>query len=139
MTTPQKPRRIQRRRTRGWTAVDASSNPNGYVFVGRGSGYGNSWKVGSTGWTVLPGGWIDKRPHEPLTREQAIASFINSRTYDIEFLRQIRADLAGKDLMCWCGLDRACHGDWLLEVANSPRPIEEFVDHSPKPDFLAAA
>lgn len=130
------PVRIQRRRTKGWRAVDASSNPNGYVFIGRGSGYGNSWSIGSTGWIVLPGGWIDRRPHEPLTREQAIASFINAKTHDIEFLRQIRKDLVGKDVMCWCRLDQACHGDWLLEVANTPSPLKDFVDHSPKPDFL---
>lgn len=132
------PARIKRERIPGWRAADACTNPNGYVFIGRGSGYGNSWKIGDTCWTVLPGGWIDRRPHEPLTREQAIDSFRNSRTHDIEFLRQIRKDLAGKDLMCWCRLDQACHGDWLLDVANSPKPVEEFVDHSPKPDFLAA-
>ncbi|MFD5491557.1 DUF4326 domain-containing protein [Streptomyces sp. NPDC127091] len=134
MTTT--PRRLQRRRTKGWRAADASSNPNGYVFVGRGSGHGNPWKVGSTGWTVLPGGWIDRRPHEPLTRQQAIDSYINSTTHDIEFLRVIRERLAGKDLMCWCSLDEPCHADWQLEVANSLRPLEEFVDRSPKPNFL---
>ena len=133
------PQRIQRKRTKGWRAADASTNPNGYVFVGRGSGYGNSWKIGATGWTVLPGGWIDRRPHEPLTRQQAIDSFINARTHDVTFLRRIRKDLAGKDLMCWCRLDQACHADWLLEVANSEKPLEEFVDHSPKPAFLEAA
>lgn len=138
MTTP---KRIQRKRTAGWRAADECTNPNGYVFIGRGSGsgFGNSWAVGSTGWTVLPGGWIDRRPHEPLTRQQAIDSFTNARTHDVEFLKQIREQLAGRDLMCWCGPAQACHGDWLLEVANSPRPVEEFVDHSPKPAFLKAA
>ena len=29
-----------------------------------------------------------------------------------------RRDLAGRDLACWCPLDRPCHGDVLLEVAN---------------------
>lgn len=119
--------RIQRQRTKGWR------KPAGAVFVGRGSGWGNGWKIGSTGHTVLPGGWINREPHEPLTREQAIDSFINSRSFDIEFLRVIRHRLAGRDLMCWCPLDKPCHADWLLEVANSPRPLEDFVDHSPKP------
>lgn len=133
------PVRIQRKRTKGWRAADATANPNGYVFVGRGSGYGNAWKIGSTGWTVLPGGWIDRRPHDPLTAQQAVDCFRNYLTRDIEYLRQIRADLAGRDLMCWCPIGQPCHADWLLEVANSPRPIEDFVDQSPKPDFLAAA
>ena len=30
------------------------------------------------------------------------------------------ADLAGHDLMCWCPLDRPCHADVLLELANRP-------------------
>jgi hypothetical protein len=124
----ERPVRIQRKRTKGWR------KPEGALFVGRGSGWGNSWKIGSTGHTVLPGGWYDKRPHPPLTREQAIASFINAHTFDIEYLRSIRERLAGKDLMCWCPLDQPCHADWLLKVANSPLPLEEFVDHTPKPN-----
>jgi hypothetical protein len=30
----------------------------------------------------------------------------------------IRRELAGKNLACWCQLDRPCHGDVLLEIAN---------------------
>jgi len=121
-----KPVRIQRKRTKGWR------KPEGAVFVGRGSGFGNPWKVGSTGWTILPGGWTNREPHAPLTREQAIESYINSHTYDIEHLESIRERLAGRDLMCWCPLDKPCHADWLLEVANSPKPLEAFLDLSPK-------
>lgn len=29
------------------------------------------------------------------------------------------AELAGKDLACWCALDAPCHADVLLEVANA--------------------
>lgn len=108
------PERVQRRRTAGWRA------PEDAVYVGRGSRWGNPWKVGSTGWTVLPGGWIDRRPHDPLTREQAVDSFRNAHTHDVEYLRDIREQLAGRDLMCWCRLDQVCHADWLLEVATAP-------------------
>lgn len=31
---------------------------------------------------------------------------------------QIRAELAGRDLACWCPLDQPCHADVLLEIAN---------------------
>ncbi len=31
----------------------------------------------------------------------------------------VRRELAGKNLACWCRLDQACHADILLEVANS--------------------
>jgi Domain of unknown function (DUF4326) len=30
----------------------------------------------------------------------------------------VRRELAGRDLACWCPLDRPCHADVLLEVAN---------------------
>lgn len=33
-------------------------------------------------------------------------------------LAEIRAELAGRDLACWCPLDQPCHGDVLLELAN---------------------
>lgn len=66
------PKRIKRERTKGWR------KPEGVVYVGRGSGWGNHWREGDTSWTVLPGGWIDKTPHPPLTREQAIESYRNS-------------------------------------------------------------
>ncbi len=31
---------------------------------------------------------------------------------------EIRAELRGKDLACWCPLDQPCHADVLLEIAN---------------------
>lgn len=129
------PLRIQRKRTPGWTTpIDAQGRKAKYV--GRRSAWGNSWRIGSTGHTVLPGGWIDRRPHEPLTAQQAVDSYINSHTHDIEYLRQIRKELAGITLMCWCKVGDPCHGDWLSLIANSPLPLEAFVDHSPRPAGL---
>ena len=31
----------------------------------------------------------------------------------------IRHQLRGKNLACWCREDQTCHGDVLLEIANS--------------------
>lgn len=36
-------------------------------------------------------------------------------TYTVE---DVRRELAGKTLACWCSLDQACHGDVLLSIAN---------------------
>jgi hypothetical protein len=33
-------------------------------------------------------------------------------------VEDVRRDLAGRDLACWCPPDRPCHGDVLVEVAN---------------------
>jgi len=30
----------------------------------------------------------------------------------------VRRELAGRDLCCWCPLDEPCHADVLLDVAN---------------------
>ena len=35
---------------------------------------------------------------------------------------EIRAELAGHDLACWCSLDEPCHADVLLELANAGEP-----------------
>ena len=32
---------------------------------------------------------------------------------------EVRRELRGKNLACWCPLDQPCHADVLLEVANS--------------------
>lgn len=37
-------------------------------------------------------------------------------------LDQIREELRGKNLACWCPLDQPCHADVLLELANNSSP-----------------
>jgi hypothetical protein len=36
-----------------------------------------------------------------------------------ELLRRM-SELRGRDLACWCPLDKPCHADVLLEIANTP-------------------
>lgn len=33
-------------------------------------------------------------------------------------VEEVREELAGKDLVCWCPVYQACHADVLLEIAN---------------------
>lgn len=35
-------------------------------------------------------------------------------------LEEIRRELRGKNLACWCALDKPCHADVLLDLANRP-------------------
>jgi hypothetical protein len=79
-----------------------SGVPDGAVYVGRPSKWGNPFKIGIHG-----------------TREQVITKYRewilasiadNPRVYDLEELRE-------KDLVCWCH-PQPCHGDVLIQIAN---------------------
>lgn len=92
------PRRIQRRRAKGWRM------PPNTIYVGRGSDWGN--------------------PHKLLTRDAAGRAYavIQFRQYcppGSELASTARRLLRGKNLACWCPLDQPCHADVLLEIANS--------------------
>ena len=102
-----KPKRIQRKRTKGWRM------PENAVYVGRPSKWGNPFRV-SNGDCSHP----DCGPgsHPPSTAMMAVAAF---RTHWKVLLADLaRMELRGKDLACWCPLDQPCHADVLLEWAN---------------------
>jgi hypothetical protein len=107
------PKRIQLRRTKGWR------KPEGAVVVTRGTDWGNPYRIGDLVHIETPSVW-DKGAHyvygPTITREIAVLLFlvwVNGRLED-----QIRSELAGKDLACWCALGQPCHADVLLEIAN---------------------
>ncbi|TWS23191.1 DUF4326 domain-containing protein [Tsukamurella sputi] len=102
---PDGPRRIQRLRTKGWHA------PRGTVYVGRPGRYGNPFIVA----TPKNGGNI--------TPEAAVAEFRHALIEGrLQFsVSEVRRELAGRNLMCWCPLDQPCHADVLLELANGDR------------------
>ena len=111
------PQRIQRRRTKGYRL------PPGAVYVGRPTVYGNPWTA------------ADARSYDiPVAERQAWAVARYRRellerggTGEEQFVTtaEIRAQLAGKDLACWCRLEDAhgnhvpCHADVLLEISNA--------------------
>lgn len=90
------PQRIQRKRTKGWRM------PEGAVYVGRPTIYGNPFKS------------------PPFGRKAAVDLYrrnidhVGCRQEKLEQIRELR----GKDLACWCKLDVPCHADILLELAN---------------------
>lgn len=112
------PQRIQRKRTQGWRAPDA-------LYVGRGSKWGNPYKVGEPMEIVGPSGRIQRI--ESLDPQEAVALYrlfwlTNWNVADLDVPRpepMAWQALRGRDLMCWCALDMPCHADVLLELANS--------------------
>jgi hypothetical protein len=70
------------------------------VYVGRPTKYGNNFSV------------------EEYGRELAVFNF-RQRMRNMDLINpRFFAPLRGKDLMCWCPLDKPCHADVLLEIAN---------------------
>lgn len=77
-----------------------------------------------------PGKWGNRFSVQEYGRELAV---LNHRM-EIEGKLAIGAielsELRGKDVACWCGLDEACHGDTLRELANQVREKVEGGDGS---------
>lgn len=113
------PQRIQRRRTKGWRM------PEGAVYVGRGSKWGNPWKV-TQGNASVSGRFIVHNIVQPHLTSMAFTDRAEAQEWAADLYRPIAqcaddvqlAELRGKDLACWCPQDMACHADVLLELAN---------------------
>lgn len=112
------PKRIQRRRTKGWRM------PDGAVYVGRPTRWGNPWRI------IREDAWRYCVRHESEDRilgvfdDGASARYWAVQGYKLEAPDPvtIRAYLRHRDLVCWCPLDQPCHADVLLEIANAEVP-----------------
>ena len=103
------PRRLQRKRTKGWR------KPENSVCVSRGTAWGNPFRVGIDG-TAEECIWKFAKWMMPYAHGGTLKEFYISEAN----LRAIQIDLRGKDLLCWCDEDAPCHADLLLAWANGP-------------------
>jgi hypothetical protein len=101
------PVRIQRKRTKGWRM------PEGAVYVGRPTKWGNPISIADAG---SPEAAVDHYRYFCGMDPDAPLHFGN------ELRERAKRELRGKDLACWCPLDRPCHADVLIELANLPLP-----------------
>ena len=85
-----KPIRVQRRRVKGWRM------PPNTIYVGRPTKFGNPFKVGYKG----------------LSAQDCVNLF------EVVAHRLPVHELKGKNLSCFCPLDKPCHADVLLKIAN---------------------
>ena len=129
---PQTPRRIQRKRTKGWRM------PDGAVYVGRPSLWGNPYSVRDIGAmfpeiptadraAVAVSKYRAELTHWGLLSDYAFvcsdarceAEGQRARAAGAQNMGEYAAiALKGKDLACWCPLDQPCHADVLLEVTR---------------------
>ena len=139
------PKRIQRRRTKGWKM------PEGAVCVTRPGPWGNPFKIGR--WYAKGDVFINEippRPHQGFIygeiqignrkhRRVYTCSETEPRSKRFHLIRDaaeavkwyrwylsvisakniIQQELRGKELACFCPLDQPCHADVLLEIANA--------------------
>jgi len=95
--------RIQRKRTKGWRM------PEGAIYVGRPSRWGNMYRVGDE----------DPDPNHAGERMDAKTAtdyfgWVLSTSYNADaYLEPLRSATA---LVCWCPLDQPCHADVLIEL-----------------------
>ena len=104
------PTRVQLRRTKGWRM------PPNTVKVARPTKWGNPFIVGRA-YSDLFG------PQKLCTAELAVAWYrawiLAEDGLGGEKVRRDLGELRGKSLACFCKIDRPCHADVLLELANS--------------------
>lgn len=130
------PERIQMSRQRPWRAEHPDA-----VIVDRTTAWGNPWRIAQVACDIDSPCWGTTVPdlfgdpvtfHEHHTTKASAAQAVVtafrhailwpvSRQPRVPDLDDVRRDLAGKDLACWCPLDAPCHADVLLELANAPR------------------
>lgn len=85
------------------------SAPSDAVYVGRGTKWGNPFRIGEHG-----------------TRDQVLAQFAAHVLGNQELQRQVQAQLAGRHLVCSCA-PAACHADLWLAIAND-QPLPAWAD-----------
>lgn len=108
------PKRIQRKRTKGWRM------PENAVYVGRPTKWGNPFEVNSKPCSCRSVGECD---HIFMTTQEAVEMY-EKQFSDLKKNGRLfvaLGELRGKDLACWCPLDQPCHADVLLEQANKEK------------------
>lgn len=133
MNTSLRPHRIQRSRAKGWRM------PEGAIYVGRPTMWGNPWIEGRPGACHV--GLRFLLPHS-LDATQVVDAFamwlrdgdmpsalrpphMSGRDFGVamgarrDAILSALPSLAGRSLACWCPPICPCHADVLLEMANA--------------------
>lgn len=101
---PSKPIRVQLSRAKGWKM------PANTVKVDRSTRWGNPDRAEVIGATLAV---------EMFRRRLAPGGFGLGPIQAILTAKDVRRELRGKNLACWCALGAPCHADVLLEIANA--------------------
>lgn len=165
------PKRIQRKRTKGWRVPEGAvsvcspskygnpfryrhytglvryqpSSPDQFDYEGRISANGtrHDWHGPDGTVTEFWVRWADRAELVHLYRATLLdptagmrSAYPSRRGHFLKVtVDDVRAELAGRDLACWCPLDQPCHADVLLSIANGaasePMETTPWVDIDP--------
>lgn len=100
--------RVQRKRTKGWKM------PENTVYVGRPTTWGNPFIIGGEAWRFS----VNVPYPVPETVEEVLEDYRYFVNLWMMFWPDWLDPLKGKNLACWCPLDKKCHVDVLLEMLN---------------------
>lgn len=116
------PVRIQLSRARGWKM------PPNTMKVDRSTRWGNPYKLHGDGYPMTPD--IAVGLFRKLLQDHGgFVAKVASQGSMFTSVADIRRELRGKNLACWCHADQACHADVLLEMANAPDDTEGVACH----------
>ncbi|WP_237480769.1 DUF4326 domain-containing protein [Lichenibacterium dinghuense] len=103
--------RLSRARGFGLQALSRATNGLPAIVVARPSRWGNPHRWQSCPADIGPANWA---------RGAAVDAFQEDlRAGRLRFTcEEVRAELAGHNIACWCPLDGPCHGDVLLDIAR---------------------
>jgi hypothetical protein len=107
------PERIQLRRTKGWR------KPPGTVTVARPSRWGNPFRMAEVAQKYPSIGPEQARAFVVAEFRDMLAAPKLREWYGYPSDEEIRRELGGHDLACWCPLGGPCHAEVLLEIANA--------------------
>ena len=126
-----RPVRIQLCRTKGFRLQEHSKALNGLpaIVVDRTSIFGNIFtrfvfdkknsKFVKNAELCIPLYYDDKHRRKLVAFfEEMVFENEDLLRYGYPSIEEIRRELRGKNLACWCPLDQPCHADVLLRIAN---------------------
>lgn len=97
--------------------------PRGAVYVGRPTKWGNPFLIDEK--AAVSNREIAVASFRALVRHAGAWSPIPTKKWprgkipmNWTTIGDVRRELRGKDLACWCPLDQPCHADVLLQLAN---------------------
>lgn len=111
--------RVKLSRAKGWRM------PRDTVKVDRSTKWGNPFVVGRDGTRA-----DCLRFYRALAMGYEVVSTHATHDEQMKARRQMskaQTELRGKNLTCWCPLDKPCHADVLLDIVNGTQPFIEAI------------